>query len=81
MGTPAYMSPEQASGRGQDECPATDVWSMGATLYEMLTGTRAFKGNSSAETMASILRDQPNDLNDSGRRIPLGIDPIVRRCL
>ncbi len=79
MGTVGYMSPEQVRGGAIDQ--RSDIFALGCILYELLTGSRAFAGHSSAETLASILRDQPHDLTDSGRRIPLGIDPIVRRCL
>ena len=79
MGTVGYMSPEQVRGEAIDQ--RSDIFALGCILYELLTGSRAFAGHSSAETLASILRDQPHDLTDSGRRIPLGIDPIVRRCL
>jgi len=79
MGTVGYMAPEQVQGATADH--RSDIFALGCILYEMLTGSRAFKGNSSAETLASILRDHPNDLTDSGRRVPFGIDPIVLRCL
>ncbi len=79
MGTVGYMSPEQVKGEAAD--PRSDIFSLGCVLYEMLTGRRAFRGDTSAETMAAILRDQPADLVDSGRKIPQPIDAVVRRCL
>ena len=81
MGTVGYMSPEQVRGETQSIDQRSDIFSLGCILYELFTGTRAFKGSSSAETLASILRDQPRDIGDSGRRIPPGIEPIIRRCL
>jgi TolB-like protein/Tfp pilus assembly protein PilF len=79
MGTVGYMSPEQV--KGQDVDHRSDIFSFGCILYEMLTGQRAFKGHTSAETMAAILRDEPKALSDSGQHIPIGIAPIIRRCL
>jgi serine/threonine protein kinase/tetratricopeptide (TPR) repeat protein len=79
MGTVGYMSPEQVKGHVADQ--RSDIFSFGCILYELLTGHRAFKGQTAAETCAAILRDEPGDLTGSGRRIPLGIEPILRRCL
>jgi len=79
MGTLGYMSPEQV--KGQDVDHRSDLFSFGCILYEMLTGERAFKGQTSAETMAAILRDEPKALSESGHQIPIGIAPIIRRCL
>ena len=79
MGTIGYMAPEQVKGQPADH--RTDIFALGCILYEMLTGVRAFKGQTSAETMAAILRDEPKDLTDSGRHIPIGVAPIVRNCL
>ena len=58
LGTAAYMSPEQAKGRPADK--RSDVWSFGCVLYEMLTGRRAFDGEDVTETIAAVVRDQPN---------------------
>jgi TolB-like protein/Flp pilus assembly protein TadD len=79
MGTVGYMSPEQV--KGQDVDHRSDIFSFGCILYEMLTSERAFKGQTSAETMAAILRDEPKALSESGHQIPIGIAPIIRRCL
>lgn len=59
LGTPAYMSPEQAAGQGRTAGPATDVWSLGATLFEMLTGRVPFEGSSAAEILRKIVADDP----------------------
>jgi eukaryotic-like serine/threonine-protein kinase len=79
MGTVGYMSPEQVNGHIADQ--RSDIFAFGCILYELLTGLRAFKGSTAAETQAAILRDEPEALSDSGRRIPLNVAPIVRRCL
>ena len=58
LGTAAYMSPEQARGKPVDK--RTDVWAFGCVLYEMLTGKRAFEGETVSDTLASILKEDPN---------------------
>jgi serine/threonine-protein kinase len=73
-GTPAYMSPEQAEGKQVDN--RSDVFSFGAVLYEMLTGRRAFNGNSKASVLSAVLRDDPAPLE----ALP-ALEPIVMRCL
>lgn len=79
VGTAGYMSPEQVRGGAVDA--RTDIFSFGAVLYEMLTGQRAFKRDTTADTMAAILNDDPQELLDSGRQIPPILDRIVRHCL
>ena len=79
MGTVGYMSPEQVRGEPID--PRSDIFSFGALLYEMLTGKRAFKRETSAETMTSILREEPQALNDTGWQGPLELQRILVRCL
>src|ERR1700735_5441106 len=79
MGTVGYMSPEQVRGKPID--PRSDIFSFGAVLYEMLTGKRAFKRETSAETMTAILRDEPQTLNDTGWQGPPELQRILARCL
>src|SRR3984885_2217447 len=79
MGTVGYMSPEQ--GRGEASDLRSDIFSFGAVLYEMLTGKRAFKRETSAETMTAVLREEPQALNDAGWQGPLELQRIVGRCL
>ncbi len=79
MGTIGYMSPEQVRARELDA--RTDIFSFGAILYEMLSGRRAFKGDSQVETMNSILKDEPPELLESGRNVSPALDRIVRHCL
>src|SRR5205807_1340012 len=74
MGTAAYMSPEQARGKSVDK--RADIWAFGVVLYEMLTGERAFKGEDVSETMAAILRDDPD-----WRALPADVRPNVRRVI
>ena len=79
MGTPAYMSPEQA--QGQRVGAPSDVFSLGAVLYEMLTGRRAFAGSSDAAVMTAILRDPPPALRAVRPDIPADVEAIVTRAL
>ncbi len=79
LGTVGYMSPEQVRGLPADH--RSDIFSLGAVLYEMLSGQRAFKGDSGVETMTSILKDEPPELDGADRKVPPGLDRIVRHCL
>jgi TolB-like protein/predicted Ser/Thr protein kinase len=74
MGTPAYMSPEQAAAKPLDA--RSDVFSFGAVLYELLAGTRAFTGDSTAQILSAVLRDDPRPLE-----APPAVQQIVKRCL
>ena len=79
MGTMGYMSPEQVKGLPVDH--RSDIFSFGAILYELLSGGKAFKRETNAETMAAILRDEPPELSKSGRNISPALDRIVSHCL
>jgi dipeptidyl aminopeptidase/acylaminoacyl peptidase/tRNA A-37 threonylcarbamoyl transferase component Bud32 len=79
MGTVGYMSPEQVRGRPADH--RSDIFSLGAILYEMLSGERAFRGESAAETMAAIAQKDPPQLAETARRFPPSIERILRHCL
>lgn len=79
MGTPAYMSPEQVRGQAIDH--RTDIFSFGSIFYEMLTGKRAFRGESSVETMNAILKEDPPELSEINGNINPSTSRIVRRCL
>jgi len=79
VGTVAYMSPEQAEGKAIDA--RSDVFSFGSVLYEMLTGRRAFEGQSSAALLSAITRDDPKSLSEIKRDIPPEVRRIVNRCL
>jgi Tol biopolymer transport system component len=79
MGTAGYMSPEQVLALDVDH--RSDIFSFGAILYEMLSGHRAFKRDSSVETMNAILKEDPPELSVSGVQVTPAIDRIIRRCL
>ena len=79
VGTVAYMSPEQASGRQVDF--RTDVFSFGAVLYETLTGVRPFQRDSAASTLAAVLRDQPQPIDEIRSDVPTEVRRLVARCL
>ena len=79
VGTVPYMAPEQVEGKGADA--RSDLWALGAMLYEMLTGTRAFAGGSSAAVMAAILEHEPRPLPEVLPLTPPALDRLVKRCL
>jgi eukaryotic-like serine/threonine-protein kinase len=79
MGTAGYMSPEQVRGMALD--PRSDIFSFGAILYEMLTGKRAFHGDTPADTMSSILKEDPPELNETNRNVSPALERIVQHCL
>ena len=79
LGTCAYMSPEQA--RGQELDARTDIFSFGATLYEMATGAMAFHGSSLAEILDSILNRQPTPASQLNPHVPLALQELIAKCL
>jgi hypothetical protein len=79
MGTASYMAPEQVRGEAAD--PRTDIFAFGAVLYEMLSGARAFRRDTPAETMTAVLKDDPPELSDPVRPVSSALERIVRRCL
>jgi eukaryotic-like serine/threonine-protein kinase len=79
MGTVGYMSPEQVRGLPADQ--RSDIFSFGTILYEMLTGRRAFRGDSAIETMSAILKEDPPELSETNRNLPPALERIVRHCL
>jgi serine/threonine-protein kinase len=78
LGTAAYMSPEQARGKPVDNL--ADIWAFGCVLYEMLTGTRAFAGDEVSDTLAAVLRGEP-DWTALPPSTPHAIRRLLRRCL
>jgi serine/threonine protein kinase len=80
VGTLAYISPEQLRGEPAD--PRSDLFALGATIYEMLAGRPAFLRATAAETISAILRHDPEPIGPSpGGPVPSALEPIVRRCL
>ena len=79
MGTAGYMSPEQVRGKSADH--RSDLFSFGAILYEMISGKRAFHGETSADTMSAILKEETPELSETARNVPPGLERIVRHCL
>ncbi|HEU5256854.1 MAG TPA: protein kinase [Vicinamibacterales bacterium] len=78
LGTAAYMSPEQAKGKPADK--RSDTWAFGCVLYEMLTGKRAFEGEDVSDTLAAVLRGEP-DWSALPRALSPALATMVRRCL
>jgi serine/threonine protein kinase len=78
LGTAAYMSPEQARGKKVDK--RADIWAFGGVLYEMLTGRRAFEGETTSDTLAAVLKTEPN-WDALPTAIPANIRRLLKRCL
>ncbi len=74
LGTAAYMSPEQARGKSVDK--RADIWAFGVVLYEMVTGQRLFNGDTVSDTLASVLKEQPE-----WDRVPIQVERLLRSCL
>jgi WD40 repeat protein len=79
LGTMGYMAPEQVRGRAADK--RSDLFAFGTILYEMLSGQRAFRGDSAADTITAILTKEPQDLSQTNKEIHPGLERIVRHCL
>jgi Tol biopolymer transport system component len=79
LGTMGYMSPEQVRGKPADQ--RSDIFAFGAILYEMLSGKRAFHGDTAADTITAILTKEPPELSETNRNFPPGLERVVRHCL
>jgi eukaryotic-like serine/threonine-protein kinase len=79
LGTIGYMSPEQVRGKPADS--RSDIFAFGAILYEMISGKKAFHGETAADTMSAILKEETPDLSETARSVPPGLERIVRHCL
>jgi serine/threonine-protein kinase len=81
MGTPSYMAPEQAEGRTHDIGPATDVYALGAILYEMLTGCPPFKGPTAMEIVLKVVNEDPVPPTRLQAKVPRDLETICLKCL
>ena len=79
VGTFQYMSPEQVEGKDADV--RTDIFSLGAVLYEMVTGKRAFEGKTTASTIGAILAAEPKPISTVQPLLPLALEHLIRGCL
>ncbi|MBL8821900.1 MAG: protein kinase [Planctomycetia bacterium] len=80
MGTPSYMSPEQAEGK-KDVGPATDIYALGAILYECLVGRPPFKAATPLDTILQVLSDEPVSIRQLQAKTPIDLETICHKCL
>jgi eukaryotic-like serine/threonine-protein kinase len=81
MGTLSYMAPEQVEGRVRDIGPATDVYGLGAVLYEVLAGRPPFRGATDADTLSQVLTEEPVPLRRVRRDVALDLETVCLKCL
>jgi serine/threonine-protein kinase len=81
LGTPAYMAPEQALGHYADYDPRTDVYALGATLYELLSGQRPFSADTCEAVLTKAIHEEPPALRELQPAVPRRLERLVLRCL
>ncbi len=81
LGTPGYMAPEQAAGRGHEVGPGTDVYALGAMLYELLTGRLPFEAGSWDQTVVRVIQDEPTPPSRLRPDVPRDLETVCLKCL